>query len=271
MTVLFFPCLHAGLVSCTLPRAVKFLNPGLTLSGSEEPYWRPHGLPLQERDALRYVQESLGFGEQFHSARELAYFSGGSLEDFYAHTSQSIRSQFKRRQVCPGAESEQADPALQAQMILLLLWTLEEKTLEYQALNDHVLTMDQAVHTNLGIEDAEDARILSPAGEPTGLKHEGGPHWSKVLPWFVFWMDEGDALFVMDRDIIDEWKENGVSFSPLDPGDTERLDPAGGQLQSFDLFQAEASRRELLLQSKAQELLGRPDQRIAGFCADRQE
>lgn len=228
-------------------------------------------MPLPEREAQRYVQESLGFGEQFRSSRELAFFSGGSLEDFYAHTSQSIRSQFKRRQTGPGAESEQADPALQAQMILLLLWTLEEKTLEYQTLYDHVLTMDQAVHTNLGIEDAEDAEILSLSGQPPGLKQEGSPHWSKVLPWFLFWMDEGDALFVMDQDIIAEWKEHGVSFSALDPGDTERLDPAGEQLQSFDLFQAEVGRRELLLQSKAQELLVRPDQRMAVFFADRQE
>jgi hypothetical protein len=271
MTVLFFPCLHAGLVSCTLPRAVKFLNPGLTLSGSEEPYWRPQGLPLQEREALRYVQESLGFGEQFHSSREIAYFSGGSLEDFYTHTSQSIRSQFKRRQAFSGTESGQADSALQAQMILLLLWTFEEKTLEYQALNDHVQDMDQSVHTSLGIEDAEDAGILPLAGQPPGLKHEGSPHWSKVLPWFLFWMDEGDALFVMDRDIIAEWKENGVSFSPLEPGGRERLDPAGMRLQPFDLFQAEASRRELVLHPKAEELLTRPDQQIAVFFADRQE
>jgi hypothetical protein len=75
----------------------------------------------------------------------------------------------------------------------------------------------------------------------------------------------------MDRDIIAEWKENGVSFSPLEPGGRERLDPAGMRLQPFDLFQAEASRRELVLHPKAEELLTRPDQQIAVFFADRQE
>ena len=228
-------------------------------------------MPLQEREALRYVQESLDFGEQFNSSRELAYFSGGGLEDFYAHTSQSIRSQFKRRQASSEAGAEQVHPALQGQMLLLLMWTLEKKIIEYNALNKHVLDMDQAVHENLGLEDSDDDRMLSLHSEPPGLKYDGRPHWSKVLPWFLFWMEEGDELFVVEREIIAEWKENGIHFSPLRSGDRERLDEAGGRLQSAELFQAEASRREWVLHPQAQESLVRPDERLSIVFADGQE
>ncbi len=268
MTVLFFPCLHPGLVSCTLPKAVKFLDPGLKVSARGDHSWRPQGFPLQEREALRYVQESLAFGEQFRSSQELAYFTGRRLDDFYAHTSQSIRCQFKRRQASSEAGPEQMLPALQAQMMLLMIWTLEEKLFEYTKLNERVQDMDQAIQMNLGVEDSGEASVPFLHDERTGMKHDEQPHWSKILPWFLFWMEEGDGLFVLDREIIAQWREKGLSFTPLRSGNENGLDGANCLQQSSVLLQAEAIGHELVPDPKDRQFLNRLDTRYSIFCAE---
>ncbi len=268
MAVLFFPCLHPELVPGTLPRAVKFLDPGLKVSANKAHSWRPQGFPLQEREALRYVHESLAFGEQFRSSQELAYFTGRRLDDFYAHTSQSIRWQFKRRQASSEAGPEQMPPALQAQMMLLMVWTLEEKLIEYTKLNERVQDMDQAIRMNLGVEDSEEESVFFLHDERTGMKHDEQPHWSKILPWFLFWMEDGDGLFVLDREIIAQWKEKGLSFTPHRSGNEKGLDGANCLQQPLVLLQAEASGHELVSDPKDRQFLIRPDSRYSIFCAE---
>lgn len=229
MTLLFFPRLQANLLGHQPPPGVKFVNPGLKIPGTGGDCWRPGGLVLDEHQAERYIQESLGFGEQFTSPADLAYFARASCNDFYANTSAAIRSEFSRslRTAKGGMEREQIDPHLKGQMILLLVWTFEKKIHEFCSIHDKNLDLGHRLQTSLGLdEEKPPAFPLDPHSTRERPQDEVLP-WSKVLPWFLLFMTATDRLFVRDRQIIADWLEAGVAFSPLEPGESAEmgLDP----------------------------------------------
>ena len=263
MTVLFFPWLHDELVKGPIPGGITFLDPGVAPSDSRVLRWRPPDLPLEERAATRYTQESLRFGEQFRTSSELAYFSAGKLEDFYSQTSQSIRTQFSRRESSAGADSP--TPALRGQMMLLLLWTLEEKVIEYLRLSEQFQEMGQAFQASLGLEEPdEEARPPLPEKETRGTPHPL-PHWTKILPWFVYWMRDGDGLFIRDRDIVREWRERGLSLQPVrDGGADPGFDPRG----VADLYRAEVTGRDAAFAETDRQGLPWLDRQFSVYCCE---
>ncbi|MCF8103971.1 MAG: hypothetical protein K9K64_00665 [Desulfohalobiaceae bacterium] len=249
MTILFFPRLHAELVVQELPPGVRFFNPGLKEAGTSSDSWRPGNLPLNEDQAKRYIGESLGFGEQFSSPADLAYFAGGSPDDFYSRTSAAIRSEFSRKRAAENADwqPECRKPFLTGQMMLLLAWTLEEKNLEFRYLGEKTDNLGHRFKTNLGLDEEE--AEFPPMGLQNalnGLESEVMA-WPKLIPWFLLWMTDADCLFVEDRKILAEWQEAGVDFGLLGREEVAAFDFDPEESPGPTFLGAEASGLQLAL------------------------
>ena len=248
MTILFFPRLHAELVFQEPPRGVKFFNPGLKEAGADRDTWRPDNLPLPEAEARRYIRESLGFGEQFSSPADLAFFAGGGLEDFYSQTSAAIRSEFSGKMAAAdgAAQPNTRELFLTGQMMLLLAWTLEEKNLELKNLGDRTRNLGRQFRTNLGLDDEERRDPMGLQNALNGLENDFLA-WSRLLPWFLLWMTDADCLFVQDRAILDEWQEAGLAFSPLEKAKMPGLGFDSEEISGLSLQKTEASGLQLAL------------------------
>lgn len=253
MTLLFFPFLHPELVSHSIPAGVKFLDPGLKPSGPGEHYWRPSAFPLQPSEASRYIAQSLVFGEQFSSISELAYVSHSAPEDFYSKTSQALRSEFRRSfpEIDAKAEQQENNPFLQGQMMLLLLWCLEETLMDCKRLNDQFQNMGRLLHSSLGLSDIRpfaeyDLDLL----ENQDVDRVNLLQWTKILPWFLLCLGEGDGLFVLEPAILAEWKENGLTFNSESTVQGSRGDSQIELPQTMTMSRAEAQGWQLALCAK---------------------
>ena len=249
MTILFFPRLHAELLSQGLPRGVKLFDPGLKKAEADRDAWRPDNLPLSEDEARRYIRESLGFGEHVSSPADLAFFAGGGQEDFYSQTSAAIRSEFSGKMAAAdsGAQPETRELFLKGQMMLLLAWTLEEKDLELKSLRDRTRNLERQFRTSLGLDEEE--RLDLPMGQQNALNGLENDFmvWSRLLPWFLLWMTDADCLFVQDRAILDEWQEAGLAFSPLEKAEMLGLGFDSEEISDLSLQKTEASGLQLAL------------------------
>ena len=216
ISALFFPSMHPEFVDTELPEWVNYLDPGIARSrGYNSRFFQPDNLPISEKDAQRYVDKCLSFGEQFRDPKEISYLLGSDLQDFNRETTTQIKSLLSGSGYGshgPGKEGE--DNFLNAQMALLLSWTLEEKLMEYKDLQQGVDDQWKGLLQDLGVDGEEEDAYLPgiksiSSNELRNLQRE--LDWVKVLPWFlVFARDLG--LFVLDTQIREQWEEYGLVF-----------------------------------------------------------
>lgn len=156
--LLNFPSMHPEFAGVDDITRVRYLDPGLDGPIAER-YFRPEGLPLNPKAAMAFVEESLRFGEQFGSAKDLAYFASGCIENFFDQTSMAIRTELRSRLEGREAPRETAARA-RAQGMLLLGHSLEQRTLEairhQNGARDGHLKLAEAL--GFSEEDREDLR-----------------------------------------------------------------------------------------------------------------
>jgi hypothetical protein len=241
MHLILFPSMHPELVPADLPREVRILNPGIM---AEQPsnlgFWRPDDLPLDHRQAARFLSESLGFGERFQKPSDLNYFASAGLEDYYSGTSLSIQSEFKRAAGLSGGAEPNGHGAkqrrLQAQMSLLLAWRFEESLVEYRQLRQGVSQTWRQLQQTIGLE-GDSAPFAGGPGmqEPHEANSSSSLPWPRLLPWFLVFLHPDDGLAVVDQTVMSEWEEAGLSGQPLSREDCEAFGLDVSFLESFQV------------------------------------
>ncbi len=216
LQALFFPYMHPEFVDQDIPDGVFFLDPGIAAKrGYSSCFLQPENLVLNEKDALKYVQDCLSFGEQFRDPKDISYLLAANLERFEQETSTQIKSMLTRSnegfQISEEEENKQVFS--QAQMALLLAWTFEERLLEYKKLQQGINDQWENLFQELGVED--EAGVHLPGSDVGFSKELLSMHreldWLQILPWFLLFAGEF-GLFVLDSEIRKQWEEQGLVF-----------------------------------------------------------
>jgi hypothetical protein len=213
--------MHPQLVPGRLPQGASLLNPGLLEKAQDASFWKPEGLPLSPKEAGRYVQEALDFGERFKNPKDLAHLGAAPQDDFYSESGLSLKSELGQAVFSGpgGPEGRSAKPALQGQMTLLLARVLEERVLELKGLGEAVREGWNGLRSSLGLED-EQERVLPSARLDDLFAADSGAFtaWPGLLPWFLLFLPRQGQLLVSHHEIKTEWEEWGIEWTELPPG-----------------------------------------------------
>ncbi len=213
---IFFPWMHSRVLNCELPPWVYFLDPGLSEKNHSHKYWRPESLPLDPKTAQKYIDDSLLFGRQFQNPRELSYLGGSSFEDFFLGTSMAIKSEI--RSSGKSSSQEKIDKSrslsIQAQMSLLLAWYTEKNIIEYQEIEQGLQGKWDNFRDSLGIikEDLDPLSLTSSFLNEGDIKEFKSYSWQRIIPWFLCFLPEEAALFIIDQEIYQSMNEYGITF-----------------------------------------------------------
>lgn len=234
--IVHFPAMHSGLIDGPAPEAALFFDPGLADEAAEGAY-RPQGLPLGPKIARRIVEDSLRYGEEFKNPGEMvvqALFQ--DMED--KEHSWTIRSELEQRlkadagiAAAPharrvedrtGKESEEAALA-QAQFLLLLAATGQERSLELRELSQGVSKAWESFGKGLGLHDDEDAdksvesisRTLSDTGGLDDSKQQ--LPWALLLGAMAAWLPAGTLLAASDAEVAAAWADLDLEFAAAAP------------------------------------------------------
>lgn len=221
MVTLFFPCMHPQLLPGSLPQGISFLNPGLMEPAEDARFWKPDALPLSPKEAGRYVQEALDFGERFKNPKDLAHLGAAPPDDFYAESGLSLKSELGQAVFSEprGRERRESTALLQGQMTLLLAWVLEERILELQDLGEEVREGWNGLRSSLGLEDEEERALASGRLDDLFASDSGAlTAWPGLLPWFLLFLPRQGQLLVSHPEIKTQWEEWGIEWTELRPG-----------------------------------------------------
>ena len=221
------------------PEGVFLLDPGVG-TRDEVPKWTPENLPMDRRQTKRYLSDCLRFGEQFASPRELSFFAAGSLDDFYSGSVHSIRSELRNMEDTGTEGMEGQKRRQQAQMMLVLAWSLEEKLLELAELDAKVSEAWIRFDSELGMED--DDRHVRRLARNSGRGHLLAPEipWQEFVLAYLELVPPGTCLFLSDSKVREAWEESGVDFTALSSRQVTSLPPSWGEDVRSRLTAAEA-------------------------------
>jgi hypothetical protein len=216
MHLIHFPWMHPEGAPQAARLGVRFLDPGLGDGRETERFWRPDGLPLDRREAERYVKEALSFGERFQDHKDLEYLRAAGLEDFFSGTSSSLSDELERRLGKKGgAQDPEGVQIRRGQMVLLLNWVLEEKFLEARSGEREYNAMMSELRETLGLEDSLDWSRLGFRDASGSLGDPHSSRWSELLPWFFLFLPRDGVLYTDGEPIRSELRENGAETAPL--------------------------------------------------------
>lgn len=229
---LFFPRMHPRLLSAdarqNLPDGVRFLEPGLARS-LEADQVRSARAPFDQRSARALLADMLRFGEEQASPRDILAQSlaeqAGALSP---EGGTAVQQEVERRLLGPEtADVPQGDEAAalkQAQLLLLLTWSLEERLLDLRGVEDRLRSawsrLDESVAAGPEVVDDEaDQEALALGRELSGLTPPRTERvalpWRKLLEAYALLMP-GEALCTDMDAIADELAESGAPEGPLD-------------------------------------------------------
>lgn len=244
---LFFPYMHQQLLSprtCTHAAAgLRLLDPGLPpvrgvlLSAQarhEDPSQdietvRSALSPFDPRTARAMLADLLRFGEeQANPGDALAQSLVGNPGALSPEGGIAVQAEVERCLLGEGGVETSGDSesaALrQAQLLLLLAWTLEERLLDLRGVEERLKSawsrLDQSVSAGPEVVDEDaDQDALALGRELSGLTLPQAERttlpWRKLLESFVLLMP-GEALCTDVASIADELAEAGIPEGPLD-------------------------------------------------------
>lgn len=252
MRAVYFPYMHKELSPDILPKGVCLMNPGVIDEIDRDFIWLPDNLPFSKSEAKKFLQESMGFGEQFSRPRDLSYFLAGPWEDHFSETTMGIKKDYSIS-FEDKKQDNQAQYALKGQMTLLLAWQLEETISEMENLETGYQNQWETFGRILGLEEIDheelkDSQNFDQVSEKEDLIQVYP--WTKVLPWFLFFLNQKDYLVVNLEQIKLEWQDNGVDFSEVSSQDLPFLKDVDYQ-EKTTVLQAEAEGWKLALEKKS--------------------
>jgi len=223
--LLSFPCMHPELYRAVAVPGLRFFDPGLQAETNEKAF-RPDNLPMDSQTATALIRDCISFGEQFKDPGEMAYFGAMTPDDFYEGSSMSIQAQLSRRfadNQGSREEREKMEAISRAQFVLLLAWFFEERVLELQGLEKGVKERWESIDDTLGADDEDrvEGRVLDLGSleSHTGGVSDGSSiqlHWQRVIESLPAFIPEGTVLVCADEEIIAQWNEMEIPFSPAD-------------------------------------------------------
>lgn len=210
MHMIHFPWMHPEAAPEAARKGVRFLDPGLGDSRDPEALWAPEGMPLDRKEAERYVNEALSFGERFQDHKELEYLRAAGLEDFFSGTSSSLSDELERRLKTGDGEAGGTDEEQRkrGQMVLLLNWMLEEHALQARKGERQYNEMMNKLRDSLGLEDSSEWQSLGFRDPSVNMEEGEASRWSGLMPWFLLFLPGDGILFVEDGAIQTELRQN---------------------------------------------------------------
>jgi len=235
---LYFPQMHPELLSVhtreSLPQGTCFLDPGLGAAAGAE-HVRPESVPFEPRMAKALLADTLRFGEtQAHPRDILAQSLIEQAGTLSQESGRAVQFEVEKSLLGGAAAADAAAPLeaarRQAQMLLLLAWSLEERLLDLRSVEGTLKSawdrLDESVAAGSEAVDEEvDPEALALGRELSGLMLPEASHlstpWRKLLESFVVLMP-GQTLCTSEPEIGSALAEAGVPEAPLDglPGAT---------------------------------------------------
>ncbi len=213
----FFPCMHAGLLSARLAGAAAFFDPGLATTSPEsgERLYRPADLPLDQASLMAAIGQYEALEREVKNPRELDAFFSTRFEDVFPESSRGIEDALRDR-MASGRPKVSRAGAVKAQLGLCLAWRMEEKILELSSLGGGVDRSMREFAENLGLSD-EDADELPPGLlEGTGLTDkktlagEFCSPWRPLLDAMLRFLPGNAVLVVTEARVADAYAEAGL-------------------------------------------------------------
>ncbi|MDP2848072.1 MAG: hypothetical protein Q8O35_07755 [Humidesulfovibrio sp.] len=229
---LHFPQMHPDFLTASaraaLPEGVRFLDPGLGSAASLE-HVRSEVAPFDDRTAKALLADTLRFGENQAHPRDI--LAQSLIEQAGILSSESGRAvQLEVEKSVLGVISspcgaDALDAARrQAQMFLLLAWSLEERLLDLHGVEDRLKSawdrLDQSVAAGAEVvEDEADQEALALGRELSGLARPETSSlampWRRLLESYAALMP-GQILCTSDAEIGVDLAEAGVPEASLD-------------------------------------------------------
>lgn len=228
---LYFPLMHPELLSQkareALHQEVCFLDPGLG-APTEQKHVRPASAPFDQRTARALLADTLRFGEaQAHPRDILAQSLIEQAGALSPESGRAVQAEVEKSLLgTPEVENSTAaiDAARrQAQLLLLLAWSLEERLLDLRGVEDRLKSawarLDQSVAAGSEAVDEEvDPEALVLGRELSGLMPPEASvlsmPWRKLLESFAVLMP-GQALCTAEAEIGLVLAEAGVPEASL--------------------------------------------------------
>lgn len=229
--LLHFPLMHPELLpagcAAALPAGCRFLNPGLAPAGSAA-HFTPDSAPFDARTARALLADTLRYGESVADPRDIApqalVQQSAGLD---AEGSRAVKAEVERSILGAGQDAD-ADPEdaarKQAQLLLLLAWSLEERLLDLRQAEERLRgawsRLDQSVAGGEGLplDDEADEDSMTLGRQLSGLtmpeEASAALPWRKLLECYALLAPEA-ALCTADAAIAAGLAEAGVPEGPL--------------------------------------------------------
>jgi len=213
-TQIYIPALCRELVPCTLPKTVRFFDPGLPQTVAASGFFHPQTYPLSPEQAVRTLEELLAVGEALDLATAVGSQAAQGIllpvqdneKTDIAHFAAGI----------PQGPVAKPDQKIAAQKVLLLTWDLERRLLEIADLRQKVAEAVNPLQENLhGKLDANTAREFSLAfsdglpGDLTDIPNFPEPDWRLCLAAMAAFLPENALLITCHPEIRDALRETG--------------------------------------------------------------
>lgn len=237
----YAPGLHGALIPANAPATVLCFDPGLPLSQEQSAANRgrfhPSNLPLSEKEAQAWLRSMLTWGMQFDSPGQLAAMAaaealhkrshiGGMPPDEVADLqrfSSGLAADIAKDTAEASPEQKQKALLLQAQLHLLLAWSLEERKLELSSLGHGLASQYERFGQALGLEEDQEA---TEAGMVRPLTLEEGDDLTprlEVAAAMLPFLPAGSCIYTEDSHLATAWLEQGIAFSGLEEGCSQEL------------------------------------------------
>jgi len=235
---LYFPLMHPELLTAQarekLPQETCFLDPGLG-AATDPMHVKADSPPFDQRTARALLADTLRFGEAQAHPRDILVQSlieqAGALSPESGRAVQAdVEKSLLGADEPVGANASIEDARRQAQMLLLLAWSLEERLLDLRGVEDKLKSawdrLDQSVAAGSeAVDEDVDPEALVLGRELSGLMPPEASvlsmPWRKLLESFAGLMP-GQLLCTAEAEIGLVLAEAGVPEASLDdmPGAT---------------------------------------------------
>lgn len=218
------------------PSSVRFLNPGVPVSGHEGSLFTPDNLPMGEAIVKAMLAQFAQLARETKHLGDISALVPAHFENFYSGTSFAIRDEIRIDQsgAAPGIELRKA--LSRAQTELCLAWALEENALEMAGLEEKLDTQWSTFEKTLGLdeEDAYEGAGAALAGAKPDLT-PGGPRIPHVVlvESLLAFAPVGQGLYCADENLLADWVEYGVAFAEASPETLARFGLEGEWRQAL--------------------------------------
>lgn len=212
------------------PAGVRFLNPGVPVTGEDARLFTPSGLPMQGPVVKAMLAQFAQLARESKSLADVSAFAQGQYDDFYSGTSFAVQGELDAAMQGKQAEEALAKARSKAQTELCLAWSLEDYARELEGLGRKLDEQWAKFSNTLGLDEEQtlDEEQAALAGARPGLSPDAPRVASSVvLSAVLAFLPEGCGLYCADKAMLADWEEYGVTLAPASPETLARFGVEG--------------------------------------------